>query len=213
MRKMWVAILTMFAVAALTPAPASAAPANPGATDPATLLAIGKDDRVLGNPDAPIAIVEYASLTCPHCAHFTNEVLPEIKKKWIDTGKVKLVLRDYPLDGEALRAAMIARCAPPDQFYAFIDTFFQDQANWATAPDVQAALTRLAALGGMSKEAVDKCLKDTALENKILEGRLTASKQLDVNATPTFFINGAKFTGEPTVEEFSKQLSGISPKS
>ena len=213
MRKMWVVILAMFAVAALAPVPASAAEASPSVTDPATLLAIAKDDRVLGNPDAPIVIVEYASLTCPHCAHFTNDVLPEIKKKWIDAGKAKFILRDFPLDGEALRAAMIARCAPPDRFYAFIDTFFQDQAGWATAPDVQAALTRLAALGGMSKEAVDKCLKDTALENKILEGRLTASKQLDVNATPTFFINGVKFSGDPSVEELNKHLSGLSPKS
>ena len=213
MRKMWVVILAMFAVAALAPVPASAAEASPSVTDPATLLAIAKDDRVLGNPDAPIVIVEYASLTCPHCAHFTNEVLPEIKKKWIDTGKAKLILRDFPLDGEALRAAMIARCAPPDRFYAFIDTFFQDQAGWATAPDVQAALTRLAALGGMSKEAVDKCLKDTALENKILEGRLTASKQLDVNATPTFSSTASSLPATRASEELNKHLSGLSPKS
>jgi protein-disulfide isomerase len=213
MRKIWITIWGVFAFAALAPVPAPAADTSLSAADTASLLAVGKDDRILGNPDAPISIVEYASLTCPHCAHFTDEVLPEIKKKWIDTGKAKLVLRDFPLDGEALRAAMIARCAPPDRFYAFVDTFFQDQANWATAPDVPAALTRLAALGGMSKEAVEKCLKDTALENKILDGRLTASKQLDVNATPTFFINGTKFTGDPTVEGFNKHLSGLAPKS
>jgi protein-disulfide isomerase len=213
MQKIWVAFLAMFAVAVLSPAPAQAADSVPAAADAASLLALGKDDRILGNPAAPITIVEYASLTCPHCAHFTGEVLPEIKKKWIDTGKVKLVLRDFPLDGEALRAAMIARCAPADRFYAFIDTFFADQATWVSAPDFEAALGRLAELGGMSKAAVDKCLKDITLENKILEGRLTASKQLNVDATPTFFVNGAKFTGAPTVEEFDKQLSGLSPKS
>jgi protein-disulfide isomerase len=213
MQKIWVAFLAMFAMAALSPASAPAADSAPGAADAASLLAIGKDDRILGNPAAPITIVEYASLTCPHCAHFTDEVLPEIKKKWIDTGKVKLVLRDFPLDGEALRAAMIARCAPPDRFYAYIDTFFADQATWASAPDFEAALGRLAELGGMSKDAIDKCLKDITLENKILEGRLTASKQLNVDATPTFFVNGTKFTGAPTVEEFDKQLSGLSPKS
>ena len=206
MRKIWVAYLAMLAITALMPVQASAADSAPSPADTASLLAIGNDDRILGNRDAPITIVEYASLTCPHCAHFTNEVLPEIKKEWIDTGKAKLVLRDFPLDGEAVRAAMIARCAPPDRFYAFIDTFFADQANWATAPDFQAALTRLAELGGMSKDAVDKCTSNTALENKILESRLIASKQLDINATPTFFINGNKFTGEPTAKDFAASL-------
>jgi len=206
MRKIWVVFLAIFAAATLLPALAPAADSGPGASDAASLLAISKDDRILGSPTAPITIVEYASLTCPHCAHFTDEVLPEIKKKWIDTGKVKLVLRDFPLDDEAVHASMIARCAPHDRFYAFIDTFFADQANWAAAPDYRAALSRLAELGGMSKSEVDSCLKDATLENKILESRLIAAKQLDVNATPTFFINGAKFTGEPTVKEFTASL-------
>jgi len=168
---------------------------------------------VLGNPDAPITIVEYASLTCPHCAHFANDVFPELKKKWIDAGKVKLVFRDYPLDEPALRAAMIARCAPRDRFYAYIDTFFAQQEKWVTARDYREALARLVRLGGMSQDEFDKCLKDTALENKIVEERLIASKELDVNSTPTFFINGTKFTGAPTVEEFDKVLSGLSAKS
>ena len=213
MRKMWVALLAMLAFTTLSPILAAAADSGPNPAAAASLLAIGKDDRILGKPDAPITIVEYASLTCPHCAHFTNEILPEIKKKWIDTGKAKLVLRDFPLDGMAVRAAMIARCAPPDRFYAYIDTFFANQTNWATASDSQAALGRLAELGGMSKESVDKCLKDNALENQILQSRLTASKQLGVDATPTFFVNGTKFTGAPTVEEFDKLLTGLSPKS
>src|SRR5947208_11951275 len=176
-------------------------------------LQISQDDRVLGNPDAPITIVEYASLGCPHCAHFTNDVLPEIKKAWIDTGKVKLVLRDFPLDEPSLRAAMIARCAPPDRFYAFADTFFASQEKWLQARDYRDALARLAKLGGMSREEFDSCLKNTALENKIVETRLVASKELDVNSTPTFFINGTKFTGAPTVEEFDKALSGLAAKS
>ncbi len=177
------------------------------------LLKISKDDRILGDPNAPITIIEYASMTCPHCAHFADEVLPELKKKWIDTGKVKLVLRDFPLDGEAVHASMIARCAPPDRFYAFVDTFFADQSKWVTAADHQAALTRLAALGGMSKAEVDKCLANNALENQILNSRLVASKDLDVSATPTFFVNGTKYTGEPTVEAFNKLLADLSQKS
>ena len=213
MRKMWLAISALLAVAMLGRVLPAAADSTPNPTAAASLLAIGKNDRILGNPNAPITIVEYASLTCPHCAHFTDEILPQIKKEWIDTGKAKLVLRDFPLDGEALKAAMIARCAPPDRFYAFIDTFFADQDKWVQASDFQAALGRLAELGGMSKTAVDACLKDTALENKILQGRLTAGKQLGVDATPTFFINGTKFTGAPTVEQFNKLLSGLPAKS
>jgi protein-disulfide isomerase len=213
MRKIWMVLLTIFAAATLLPALAPAADSGPGAGDTASLLAISKDDRILGSPTAPITIVEYASLTCPHCAHFTDEVLPEIKKKWIDTGKVKLVLRDFPLDDEAVHASMIARCAPHDRFYAFIDTFFADQANWAAAPDYRAALSRLAELGGMSKDQIDSCLKDATLENQVISSRLVAANQLGVNATPTFFVNGTKFTGAPTVEEFDKLLSGLSAKS
>jgi len=213
MRKIWVVLLAIFAAATLLPTLAPAADSGPGASDAASLLAISKDDRILGSPTAPITIVEYASLTCPHCAHFTDEVLPEIKKKWIDTGKVKLVLRDFPLDDEAVHASMIARCAPHDRFYAFIDTFFADQANWAAAPDYRAALSRLAELGGMSKNEVDSCLKDATLENQVISSRLVAANQLGVNATPTFFVNGTKFTGAPTVEEFDKLLSGLSAKS
>jgi protein-disulfide isomerase len=213
MNNTWFALFGVLSVILISPVPAQAAPPRPLLADAQTVLALSKDDRILGNPDAPITIVEYASLTCPHCAHFTNEVLPELKKKWIDTGKAKLVLRDYPLDEPALRAAMIARCAPPDRFYAYTDMFFGAQDKWVTARDYRDALARLVKLGGMSREEFDNCLKNTALENKIVEGRLIASKELDVNSTPTFFINGTKFTGAPTVEEFDKALLGLAAKS
>jgi len=213
MNKIWFALFGVVSLILVSPVPGQAAAPHPLLADAQTVLALSKDDRILGNPDAPITIVEYASLTCPHCAHFTNEVLPELKKKWIDTGKAKLVLRDYPLDEPALRAAMIARCAPQDRFYAYVDTFFGSLEKWVTARDYRDALARLVKLGGMSREEFDNCLKDTALENKIVEGRLIASKELDVNSTPTFFINGTKFTGAPTVEEFDKALSGLAAKS
>ena len=208
MREMWFCLLIVLSLGPLLPAPAQGA-----AGDAAKDLAVQPSDRVLGKADAPITIIEYASLTCPHCAHFENDVLPELKKKWIDTGKAKLILRDYPLDEPALRAAMIARCAPPDRFYAYVDTFFGSQEKWVTARDYRDALARLVKLGGMSRDEFDNCLKNTALENKIVEERLVASKELDVNSTPTFFINGTKFTGAPTVEEFDKALSGLSAKS
>ena len=210
--KMWWGAVLILAALAWPPEPVCAA--GPTLTpDSQHLLTVGKDDRILGDPKAPITIIEYASMTCPHCAHFAGDVLPELKKKWIDTGKVRLVLRDFPLDGEAVHASMLARCAPPDRFYAFVDTFFADQDKWVAASDYQAALSRLAMLGGMSKAEIDKCLADTALENQILNSRLVASKQLEVNATPTFFVNGTKFTGEPTIEAFDKLLSGLSQKS
>jgi protein-disulfide isomerase len=212
-RKIWFVALYLIAGIALSPIPTMAADPGADLSDKQRLLSIGTDDRILGDPNAPITIVEYASMTCPHCAHFADDVLPELKKKWVDTGKMKLVLRDFPLDDEAVHASMIARCAPPDRFYAFVDTFFADQDKWVTVPDYQTALTRLAELGGMSKADVDKCLADKALEDRILSSRLTAAKQLDVNATPTFFVNGTKYAGEPTVEAFDKLLSGLSQKS
>ena len=213
MKKIWFTLLGVVSTILVSPMPVQATAPHQLLADAQTVLALSKDDRILGNPDAPITIVEYASLTCPHCAHFTNDVLPELKKKWIDTGKAKLVLRDYPLDEPALRAAMIARCAPADRYYAFVDTFFGSQEKWVAARDYRDALARLVKLGGMSREEFDNCLKNTTLENKIVEGRLIASKELDVNSTPTFFINGTKFTGAPTVEEFDKVLSGLSAKS
>jgi protein-disulfide isomerase len=205
MRKIWLILLGVTGVFLV--------PANPAVADAQSVLQISKDDRILGKPDAPITIVEYASMTCSHCAHFANEVLPEIKKEWIDTGKAKLVLRDFPLDEPALRAAMVARCAPPGRFYAFAETFFGSQDKWVGARDYREALARLAKLGGMGKDEFDACLKNTALENKIVEQRLIASKELDVNSTPTFFVNGSKFTGAPTAEEFNKVLSNFAAKS
>ena len=213
MKKIWFTLLGVVSAILVSPMPVQATAPHQLLADAQTVLALSKDDRILGNPDAPITIVEYASLTCPHCAHVTNDVLPELKKKWIDTGKAKLILRDYPLDEPALRAAMIARCAPPDRYYAFVDTFFGSQEKWVTARDYRDALARLVKLGGMSREEFDQCLKNTTLENKIVEGRLIASKELDVNSTPTFFINGTKFTGAPTVEEFDKAISALAAKS
>jgi protein-disulfide isomerase len=214
MHRFWGMILALSGLMAVLPEPTPAAPATVTPTDaPGPLLQVTKNDRILGNPDAPITIIEYASMSCPHCAHFANDILPELKKKWIDTGKAKLVLRDFPLDKLALRAAMVQRCARPDRFYAFVDMLFADQENWVLTDDYKAALARLAELGGMSKKEFDVCMQNKAIESFILQERLAASKDLGVDATPTFFINGNKFAGEPTVAEFDKVLSGLLPKS
>jgi protein-disulfide isomerase len=208
MREIWFCLLIVLTLGGTLPAAAQGA-----GGDAAKQLAVQPDDRILGKPDAPITIVEYASLTCPHCAHFTVDVLPKLKEKWIDTGKAKLILRDYPLDEPALRAAMVARCAPADRFYPLIDTFFAQQEQWATSRDYRAALEKLVKLGGMSDKEFKACISDKKLEDQVAQSRLVASQQLGVDATPTFFINGKKFDGAPTVEAFDQALSGAAPKS
>lgn len=196
----------LFALTALFSLIAPAFAQAPAATQAAT-LAPGAEDRVLGKADAPITIVEYASLTCPHCRHFDEEVLPKLKAKWIDTGKAKLVFRDYPLDEPALRAAMVARCAPPERYFGFIDAIFAGQDQWAVASDYKAALARIALLGGIGKEKFTACIDDKAIENKVIASRLVATQQLNVNSTPTFFINGSKYDGAPTEEDLDKALT------
>ena len=208
MREIWFCLLIVLSLGTLSPTPALAA-----AGDAAKELAVQPSDRILGKAEAPITIIEYASLTCPHCAHFDVTVLPKLKEKWIDTGKAKLILRDYPLDEPALRAAMVARCAPADRFYPLIDTFFAQQEQWATSRDYRAALEKLVKLGGMSDKEFKTCISDKKLEDQVAQSRLVASQQLGVDATPTFFINGKKFDGAPTVEAFDQALSGAAPKS
>jgi protein-disulfide isomerase len=213
MRKIWVVLPGIFGLFVMPAGGLTAAGPQPVVADAQAVLQITQDDRVLGNPGAPITIIEYASLTWPHCAHFATDVLPELKREWIDTGKAKLVLRDFPLDGPALRAAMIARCAPPDRFYAFAETFFASQDKWAVSKDYREALARLAKLGGMGKDEFEACFNNTTLENRIVEQRLVATQQLGINSTPTFFINGSKFSGAPTAEEFNRVLSNLAAKS
>jgi protein-disulfide isomerase len=172
------------------------------------------DDIVVGKADAPITIFEYASLTCPHCAEFDKETLPKVRTDWIDTGKAKLIFRDFPLDQYALKAAMVARCAPPDRFFAFIDVLFQQQVTWAGAggPDaITQALSRTARLGGISEDKFDACLNDKAMNDRILNERLVASQQYGVESTPTFFVNGKKVVGALPYDEFAKALAAASP--
>jgi protein-disulfide isomerase len=169
------------------------------------------DDRILGKADAPVTIIEYASLTCPHCAAFEKDILPKIKSEWIDSGKAKLVFRDFPLDGSALKAALVARCAPPERFYGFIGILFAQQGSWGIAQDPVPGITRIAKLGGMSEDQVQACLKDDALQNKILAGRLEAEQKFQVESTPTFFINGKKVVGARE-EDIIAAIKSAAPK-
>jgi protein-disulfide isomerase len=197
MREIWFAAIAALVLAGPQPALAQAPATPPSPAAQAAALKVTPDDRILGKADAPVTIIEYASLTCPHCAHFNVEVLPKLKASWIDTGKARLIMRDYPLDEPAVRAAMVARCAPADKFYPLIDTLFRDQQQWVMSKDYKAALQRLALLGGMSKSEFDACLADKSGEDKVLQSRLNATQQLGVDSTPTFFINGIKFDGAP----------------
>ena len=211
MREIWFSLLIVLSLAGASPAAAQTPPKpTPGGGE---ALAVKPDDRILGKADAPITIIEYASLTCPHCAHFSLDVLPKLKQKWIDTGKAKLVLRDFPLDEPALRAAMVARCAPPDKFYPLADTFFSQQEQWVTARDYRAALEKLAKLAGIGDKQFKTCIEDKKLEDQVAQSRLTAAQQLGVSSTPSFFVNGQKFEGAPTFEAFDQLLSGLAAKS
>jgi protein-disulfide isomerase len=212
MRKIW---LISAIIAPLLGVQSGSAPALAAA--PGIQLAEGAtpevtaDDRILGKADAPVTIIEYASLTCPHCAAFEKEILPKIKSEWIDTGKAKLVFRDFPLDGSALKAALVARCAPPERYYGFIGILFAQQGSWGLAQDPIPGITRIAKLGGMSEDQVQACLKDDALQNKILAVRLAAEQQYQVESTPTFFINGKKVVGARE-DEIVAAIKAAAPK-
>ena len=159
-------------------------------------------ERMLGNAGAPVTIVEYASFTCPHCARFHADILPELKKAYIDAGKVRLVFRDFPLDRSAFAASVVARCASAGRYYGVVDLLFREQPRWAGARDAMAALRRLATLAGISKKKLDACLKDEKLQNAVLQQRLTATKKFNVTSTPTLIVNGAKYHGGLTLEQF-----------
>ncbi|MDP9196048.1 MAG: DsbA family protein [Pseudomonadota bacterium] len=160
--------------------------------DSVPLTAVQPDDRVLGNPDAPVTIIEYASLTCSHCAAFHRDVLPRLKNEYIATGKVRFVFRDFPFDQYALNAAILARCADQTRYFGLLDLLFRNQEKWAMADDPLKALQQLGALAGVSPQQYDQCLSDKALEKQIAQMRLDAETGLKVDSTPTLFIQGTE---------------------
>ena len=168
--------------------------------DKTALLGVQATDHVLGDAKAPITMIEYASFTCPHCAHFSVAVLPEVKKKWIDTGKVKLIYRDFPLDQTALKAAQLAECAGKDRYFGVVDMIFSTQQKWATAPDPIAELAKSLRIAGMGDAEVKACLANDAVANGVIAD-YRGGETLGVNSTPTLFINGEQFKGARSVEE------------
>ncbi|MBS7538747.1 DsbA family protein [Ancylobacter lacus] len=167
-------------------------------------------DIVLGKADAPVTIVEYASMTCGHCAHFHTTTFPILKEKYIDTGKVKLILREFPLDVVAKGAFMIARCAGPDKYYPMVSTMFETQKDWAFGNNPAQALLAIAKQGGMTEEQFNTCLSDAKLAGEVDQVSKRGA-ELGVSATPTFFINGKKISGALSPEDLTKEIDPLLP--
>jgi protein-disulfide isomerase len=168
-------------------------------------------ELVLGKEDAPITVVEYASMTCGHCANFHNKVFPALKEKYIDSGKVRFVMREFPLDKLAVAAAMLARCAGGEKTFPMISALFAKQDEWAfVRSNPVPELFKLAKQAGFTQESFDKCLTDQALMDDIVKIRGRAADTFGVGSTPTFFINGKRMAGAPTVEEFDKAFAALS---
>ena len=160
----------------------------------------------VGNSDAPVTIIEYASLGCSHCAHFHNEIYPKLKRDYIDTGKAKLVFTDFPLGTPALAAAMIARCSGPKRYLGFIDIFFRAQRQWSHAEHPLEALKKTARFGGLNSDDVDACLKQQKLIDYLQETARKASTKHEINSTPSFLINGKKVAGALEYEKFREYV-------
>ncbi len=172
--------------------------------DAAKVAEAGKlKDMVYGKADAPVTIVEYASLTCSHCADFAVNTFPTIKEKYIDTGKAKLIFREFPFDPRATAAFMLARCAPEDRYFPMIEVFFKQQQQWAGAADGEAALLQIAKLAGFTQESFKACLTNQQVLDDVRATMERGSQEFGVNATPTFFINGQKYAGALSVDEMS----------
>jgi protein-disulfide isomerase len=168
-------------------------------------------DMALGPANAPVTITEFASMTCPHCAAFNEAVFPKIKSEYIDTGKIRYVFREFPLDIKAAAGSMLARCiakGDSGKYFAVIDMLFKQQNDWVTKNTTE-TLIRIGKQAGLSQQAVENCLKDQALLDKIAADQKYASEVLKVDSTPTFFINGEKIKGETSFAEFDKRIKSL----
>ncbi len=167
--------------------------------------------RVLGKADAPVTVEDFSSLTCPHCGDFYVHTMPELKKKYIDTGKVRFILRDFPLDGLSLKATAIAHCMPEEQYYPFIAILYENQKAWALAPDPEKVLIQYAKLGGLGDDKAKACLNDTALQERIVAERQRATDTFNIQATPTFILNNgaARIDGARPMDDFAAAIDRL----
>ncbi|WP_419913582.1 DsbA family protein [Hoeflea sp.] len=167
------------------------------------------EEMSLGDPDAPVKIVEYMSLTCPHCANFHNDTFKQIVTDYVDTGKVQFIVREFPFDPRATAAIMLARCAPDGKFFPMIDVLMQQQANWARAEDAASALFNISKLAGFTQESFEACLTNQKLVDDVNAVRKKAAEEFGVNSTPTFLINGKRYPGNMSVESMSALIDSL----
>jgi protein-disulfide isomerase len=211
-RRAFTAALSLTGLAALagfSPLRLTAEAMAQGAADVAKPVSL--PDMALGPANASVTITEYASMTCPHCAAFNETVFPKIKSEYIDTGKVRYVFREFPLDIKAAAGSMLSRCIAKDdagKYFAVTDMLFKQQNDWVMKNTTE-TLTRIGKQAGLSQQAVEDCLKDQALLDKIAADQKYASDVLKVDSTPTFFINGEKIKGETSFEEFDKRIKPL----
>lgn len=168
-------------------------------------------DMALGDPKAPVTIVEYASMTCPHCADFQEKTFPELKKRYIDTGKVRYIFREFPLDNLAAAASMLARCAADtdaDKYFALTDTLFRQQRTWAVEKPLPPLMT-IAKQAGFTEQTFNACLSNQKVLDGIESIRQRAIKQFKVQSTPTFFINGTMQAGALSIDDMAKAIDPL----
>ena len=177
----------------------------------ASILEIKEDDFIIGNKEAPITIIEYASLSCSHCANFHQNTLPQIIKEYVETDKVKIVFRDFPLNYPALMGSMILQCIDNDVRYEYLSALFMLQSKWVN-PDFEIAkkeLLKILQAGGMTKDQFNECLNNKDLEQKILQGLIDARNEFNISTTPSFLINGTLIEGNKPFKNFKKIIDNI----
>jgi protein-disulfide isomerase len=163
-------------------------------------------DIAQGPADAKVTIIEYASMTCSHCAAFHQTTYPELKKRYIDTGKVRYILREFPLDPLATAGFMLARCDGEQKYYPIVDLLFTQQKNWAFTERPLDALRQMMRQAGFSQEKFDSCLKDQKLYDAVNAVKNRGADTFNVNSTPTFFINGQRHPGNLSIDELEKVI-------
>jgi protein-disulfide isomerase len=210
-RRRFMATTATFALVALAmPSLALDALAQAETVDVAELMKDGPlPDKSLGDPAAKVTIVEYASMTCGHCAHFHETTYPLLKEKYIDTGKVRFILREFPLDPLAAAGFMLARNAPGDKYFEVVDLLFARQKDWAFVDDPVSAMREMAKQFGYSPSTFEATLSDQKLLDGINAVRARGADVFGVNSTPTFFINGERVRGAMSPEDLQKRLDPL----
>ena len=176
-----------------------------------TILDIFEDDFIIGDENAPVTIIEYASLSCSHCADFHLNTLNDLKKEYIDTGKAKMIFRNFPFNYPALLGSMVLQCIPEDVKYDYMNALYQLQPNWVVRENAKSTkeLFKIMQSGGMTKEEFDACISNKKIEEKILQKVISAQNEFNIRSTPSFLINGNLIEGNKSIKEFRQIINKI----